>query len=81
MRSPITGEAERLRETEQPNLGAANALGRLIEPQGLTLDDAAATWLAHPQGIYLSREPVIAVRKIGESQPEPFSPANRPLGE
>jgi crotonobetainyl-CoA:carnitine CoA-transferase CaiB-like acyl-CoA transferase len=37
-------------------------------------------WLAHPQGSYLSQEPVIAVRKIGESQPEPFSPANRPLG-
>jgi crotonobetainyl-CoA:carnitine CoA-transferase CaiB-like acyl-CoA transferase len=36
-------------------------------------------WLAHPQGIYLSQEPVIAVKKIGESKPEPFLPADRPL--
>jgi crotonobetainyl-CoA:carnitine CoA-transferase CaiB-like acyl-CoA transferase len=27
-------------------------------------------WLAHPQGRYLSQEPVIAVKKIGESRPE-----------
>ncbi len=37
-------------------------------------------WLAHPQGLYLSQEPVIAVRKIGDSKPEPFRPADRPLG-
>jgi hypothetical protein len=36
-------------------------------------------WLAHPQGRYLSQEPVIAVTRIGESEPEPFAPANRPL--
>jgi hypothetical protein len=76
MRSPITGEAERLWESEQPNFGAANALGRLIEPLGLTLDDAGGSvksgWLILRE-FYLSREPVIAVRKIGESQPEPFS--------
>jgi hypothetical protein len=35
----MTGEVESLMETKQPNLGAANALGRLIEPLGLTLDD------------------------------------------
>lgn len=36
----MTGEVKSLMETKQPNLGAANALGRLIEPLGLTLDDA-----------------------------------------
>ncbi|HYA94034.1 MAG TPA: CoA transferase, partial [Thermodesulfobacteriota bacterium] len=49
--------------------------------KGLTLCIARSPeeWLAHPQGSYLSQEPVIAVKKIGESQPEPFTPANRPL--
>jgi hypothetical protein len=35
----MTGEVESLLETKQPNLGAANAQGRLIEPPGLTRDD------------------------------------------
>jgi crotonobetainyl-CoA:carnitine CoA-transferase CaiB-like acyl-CoA transferase len=50
--------------------------------KGLTLCIARwpEEWLAHPQGSYLSQEPVIAVRKIEESRPEPFPPANRPLG-
>jgi hypothetical protein len=30
-------------ETKQPNLGAADALGRLIEPLGLTLDDVGGS--------------------------------------
>ena len=49
--------------------------------KGLTLCIARSPeeWLAHPQGSYLSQELVIAVKKIGESQPEPFTPANRPL--
>ena len=34
-------------------------------------------WAAHPQGQYLAAEPVIAVRKIGESEPIPFSPRGR----
>ncbi len=37
-------------------------------------------WLAHPHGQYLAREPVIAVRKIGEAVPKPFRPTSRPLG-
>jgi crotonobetainyl-CoA:carnitine CoA-transferase CaiB-like acyl-CoA transferase len=49
--------------------------------KGLTLCMARTSeeWSAHPQGSYLSQEPVIAVKKIGESRPEPFAPANRPL--
>jgi CoA-transferase family III len=37
-------------------------------------------WARHPQGQYLAQEPVIAVRKIADSDPEPFGPAPRPLG-
>jgi crotonobetainyl-CoA:carnitine CoA-transferase CaiB-like acyl-CoA transferase len=50
--------------------------------KGLTLCVARSPeeWLAHPQGLYLSQEPVIAVRKIGESEPEPFLASDRPLG-
>jgi crotonobetainyl-CoA:carnitine CoA-transferase CaiB-like acyl-CoA transferase len=54
---------------------AANANGHT-----LCIARSPDEWLAHPQGRYLSQEPVIAVRKIGESQPVPFSPSNRPLG-
>jgi crotonobetainyl-CoA:carnitine CoA-transferase CaiB-like acyl-CoA transferase len=54
---------------------AANAKGHT-----LCIARWPAEWQAHPQGIYLSQEPVIAVRKIGDSEPEPFRPADRPLG-
>lgn len=49
--------------------------------QGHTLCIArtAEEWAKHPQGQYLAKEPVIAVRKIAESKPEPFGPAPRPL--
>jgi crotonobetainyl-CoA:carnitine CoA-transferase CaiB-like acyl-CoA transferase len=53
---------------------AANAKGHT-----LCIARSPEEWLAHPQGLYLSREPAIAVRKIGESEPEPFRPADRPL--
>jgi crotonobetainyl-CoA:carnitine CoA-transferase CaiB-like acyl-CoA transferase len=69
------------------SVGAAIAKWNAIE-----LEDAANTagqtlcmartpeeWASHPQGQYLAREPVISVQKIGESDPEPFSPAARPL--
>ena len=36
-------------------------------------------WLAHPQGKWLSERPVIHIEKLGESAPEPFRPAARPL--
>lgn len=45
----------------------------------LSITRTPEEWAAHPQGSYLSQEPVIAVRKIGESQPEPFAPAKKPL--
>jgi crotonobetainyl-CoA:carnitine CoA-transferase CaiB-like acyl-CoA transferase len=53
---------------------AANAAG-----QTLCIARTAEEWLAHPQGQYLASEPAIAVRKIGESAPEPFTAAARPL--
>lgn len=36
-------------------------------------------WLAHPQGQWLASRPAIAMEKIGESAPEKFGPAPRPL--
>lgn len=36
-------------------------------------------WLAHPQGQWLATEPAIRIEKLGESAPEPFLPARRPL--
>lgn len=55
---------------------AANAQGHT-----LCIARSPEEWLAHPQGAYLSQEPVIAVRKIGESEPEPSPPSDRPLGD
>jgi len=59
----------------------AAELEETANSQGLTLCIARTPeeWLAHPQGSYLAQEPVVAIRKIGESGPEPFPPANRPL--
>ncbi|WP_045013037.1 CoA transferase [Bradyrhizobium sp. LTSP849] len=59
----------------------AEELEDAANEKGLTLCMVRTTeeWLQHPQGMYLSNEPVIAIRKIAESAPEPFSPANRPL--
>ena len=36
-------------------------------------------WLAHPQGRWLAERPVIHIEKLGDSPPEPFLPASRPL--
>lgn len=36
-------------------------------------------WLAHPQGRFLAERPVIEIERIGDSAPEPFAPASRPL--
>jgi hypothetical protein len=36
-------------------------------------------WRQHPQGEWLAARPVIEIEKIGESAPEPFQPASRPL--
>ena len=59
---------------------------------GLELDEAAADkglvfalirtaeeWAAHPQGKYLADKPLVEIIKIGDSDPEPFTPAARPL--
>jgi crotonobetainyl-CoA:carnitine CoA-transferase CaiB-like acyl-CoA transferase len=59
---------------------------------GLELDEAAAAkelvfalvrtaeeWAAHPQGKQLADKPLVEIVKIGDSDPEPFTPAPRPL--
>lgn len=39
----------------------------------------AAEWAQHPQGALLLRQPAFHVEKIGDSDPEPLGPAERPL--
>src|SRR6516164_2493515 len=36
-------------------------------------------WAAHPQGKQLADKPLVEIIKIGDSDPEPFTPATRPL--
>jgi crotonobetainyl-CoA:carnitine CoA-transferase CaiB-like acyl-CoA transferase len=36
-------------------------------------------WAAHPQGQQLADRPLVEIIKIGDSDPEPFTPAARPL--
>jgi crotonobetainyl-CoA:carnitine CoA-transferase CaiB-like acyl-CoA transferase len=36
-------------------------------------------WAAHPQGKQLADRPLVEIVKIGDSDPEPFTPAARPL--
>ncbi|MFC1535088.1 CoA transferase [Thermodesulfobacteriota bacterium] len=38
-------------------------------------------WLEHPQGRWLSERPVIEIEKLGNSDPEPFQAAERPLSD
>jgi hypothetical protein len=53
---------------------AANEAGHT-----LCIARTADEWARHPQGQYLAQEPVIAVRKIAEGDPQPLGPAKRPL--
>jgi hypothetical protein len=61
----------------------AEELEEVANAKGHTLCMArtAEEWANHPQGRYLAQEPVIAVRKIAESEPEPFGPAARPFSD
>jgi hypothetical protein len=38
-------------------------------------------WLAHPQGQAIADMPVVEIIKIGDSKPEPFKGAARPLSD
>ena len=49
------------------------------EGHTLCIARTADEWAKHPQGRYLAQEPVIAVRKIAEGDPQPFGPGDRPL--
>ena len=53
---------------------AANAAGHT-----LCIARTVEEWAAHPAGQYLSAQPFISVTKIGDSEPEPFHKAARPL--
>jgi crotonobetainyl-CoA:carnitine CoA-transferase CaiB-like acyl-CoA transferase len=49
--------------------------------QGLVfaLVRTAEEWAAHPQGKQLAAQPLVEIIKIGDSDPEPFTAAERPL--
>ncbi|MCR6628807.1 MAG: CoA transferase [Magnetospirillum sp.] len=59
----------------------AQALEDAVAAEGLcgAMVRSHAEWLAHPQGKALADIPLIEIVKIGESAPEPFRPAPRPL--
>jgi crotonobetainyl-CoA:carnitine CoA-transferase CaiB-like acyl-CoA transferase len=40
---------------------------------------SADEWMKHPQGQQLAKAPLVEIVKIGDREPEPFSPAARPL--
>lgn len=49
--------------------------------RGLTacIARSPAEWLAHPQGALLAATPVVDIRRIGDSDPEPWRPGPKPL--
>ncbi len=59
----------------------AQALEDAVAERGLcgAMARSHAEWLAHPQGQALAASPLIEIIKIGDSDPEPFQPAARPL--
>jgi len=72
------------------NLDAINAA--VLRWNSFELEEAAAErglcaavarsadeWLAHPQGALLASQPVVSIERIGDSAPQPFMPAARPL--
>ena len=53
---------------------AANAQGL-----PLTIARTPQEWLEHPHGALLASKPVIEIEKIGDGDPQPFAPSERPL--
>jgi hypothetical protein len=73
--------ARPLNRSAQPSHWGALELEDAANAEGHTVCMArtAAEWAAHPQGQHLGAEPAVAVRKIGDSPPEPLLHAARPL--
>jgi len=67
--------AKVIRRWEADELEAALAAEKLVG----AIARSRAEWAAHPQGAWLAQQPAVAIEKIGESAPEPFGPAPRPL--
>jgi crotonobetainyl-CoA:carnitine CoA-transferase CaiB-like acyl-CoA transferase len=70
----------------------ASIANAVLKWNGQDLDDAAAErnmifamcrsreeWAQHPQGQFLATRPLVEIEKIGDSEPEPFGPAARPM--
>jgi crotonobetainyl-CoA:carnitine CoA-transferase CaiB-like acyl-CoA transferase len=60
----------------------AAAFEEAVAERGLvaTMMRSPDEWRAAPQGQALADQPLIALERIGEAPPQPFSPAARPLG-
>ena len=70
-----------------------NSIAKAVSKwDAMELDEAAADkelvfavvrtpeeWAAHPQGKQLAEKPLVEIVKIGDSDPQPFTPAARPL--
>ncbi len=57
--------------------GAEDAIARVQACGGMVR--TPEEWLAHPQGAYLAKRPVVEIEKIADSDPEPLPECKTPL--
>src|SRR4029453_5228847 len=67
--------AEAVSKWDSAELEEAAAAAELVFAFVRTVEE----WAAHPQGKQLAQRPLGEIVKIGDSDPEPFTPAARPL--
>jgi crotonobetainyl-CoA:carnitine CoA-transferase CaiB-like acyl-CoA transferase len=67
--------AEAVSKWDSAELEEAAAAAELVFAFVRTVEE----WAAHPQGKQLAERPLVEIVKIGDSDPEPFTPAARPL--
>ena len=74
--SPESGAIrDAINKWDSADLDEAAAEKNLVFALCLSPDE----WLKHPQGQQLAEAPLVEIVKIGDSEPEPFRPATRPL--
>ena len=67
--------ADAVSKWDAPKLDEAAAAAGLV----FAIVRTAEEWADHPQGKQLAERPLVEIVKIGDSDPEPFTPAARPL--
>jgi len=67
--------AEAVSKWDSADLDEAAAAAGLV----FAIVRTSEEWLAHPQGKQLAERPLVEIVKIGDSDPEPFTAAARPL--